>query len=537
MNTSDLNEITMPNISKNKLEGIKHLLHPIIYVRGYAMTENERDETTADPFCGFNLGSTVYRADINRENKARKFVFESPVVRLMSDFGYTDVYENGLDIMDEGWTDKIPYRSIIVYRYYEQGSSLLGNGKTSPIETYARDLGKLISKVRGLVVDQEDQGVIDFKCHLVAHSMGGLVCRAFLQNPTLDPDYLRNCVDKVYTYATPHNGIEMGGINIPSWLSKDDMNNFNRTEMAKLLALGNDPEYLAQEDGKRRVDFLRNFNPDHFFCMIGTNRDDYNVAAGLSRTFAGNGSDGLVKIDNAGLVGKDSQGTTIPCPRAYAYRSHSGFFGIVNSEEAFQNLTRFLFGDLRVDILFDVVNVTLPTSLQNKGNDVQAAYHFEIKAGPRGKPWNLTRRIAEEDSVAVRTHEELNDASKKSIYLSTVFLSKWAKVDDSDNKLSYAVHFQVGVQEYLEKGILFKSHYEGAKLFSDTLIVSVAPDEPGEWHWAQDSANDPQALTLDNQKELAAGRPVSLSVSIPTVPEKAPGITGNLRFVLTPWNR
>ena len=36
--------------------------HPIIYVRGYAMTPSEIDETTADPFCGFNLGSTVYRA-------------------------------------------------------------------------------------------------------------------------------------------------------------------------------------------------------------------------------------------------------------------------------------------------------------------------------------------------------------------------------------------------------------------------------------------------------------------------------------------
>jgi hypothetical protein len=32
-------------------------LHPIIYVRGYAMTEGERNETAADPFCGFNVGS------------------------------------------------------------------------------------------------------------------------------------------------------------------------------------------------------------------------------------------------------------------------------------------------------------------------------------------------------------------------------------------------------------------------------------------------------------------------------------------------
>ena len=30
--------------------------HPIIYVRGYAMTPGEIDQTSADPFCGFNLG-------------------------------------------------------------------------------------------------------------------------------------------------------------------------------------------------------------------------------------------------------------------------------------------------------------------------------------------------------------------------------------------------------------------------------------------------------------------------------------------------
>jgi hypothetical protein len=57
------------------------LLHPIIYIRGYAMSEGERDETTADPFCGFNLGSTVYRASVNKEDKPKKFIFESPLLR------------------------------------------------------------------------------------------------------------------------------------------------------------------------------------------------------------------------------------------------------------------------------------------------------------------------------------------------------------------------------------------------------------------------------------------------------------------------
>lgn len=33
-----------------------------ISIRGYAMSEGERDETAAGPFCGFNTGSTIYRA-------------------------------------------------------------------------------------------------------------------------------------------------------------------------------------------------------------------------------------------------------------------------------------------------------------------------------------------------------------------------------------------------------------------------------------------------------------------------------------------
>lgn len=30
-------------------------LYPIIYIRGYAKSVSERDETSADPFCGFNV--------------------------------------------------------------------------------------------------------------------------------------------------------------------------------------------------------------------------------------------------------------------------------------------------------------------------------------------------------------------------------------------------------------------------------------------------------------------------------------------------
>jgi len=391
--------------------------YPIIYVRGYAMTQAEINETTADPFCGFNLGSTVYRATPDTSRPARKFIFESPVIRLGSDFGYCDIFEDGRDIGDPDWGGVMPLRSIIIYHYYEASSTLLGTGMPTDIREFAKGLGALILSVRAAVCRNPENAIseADFRCHLVAHSMGGLVCRAFLQNPALGSDEARRCVDKVFTYATPHNGIEMGGMNVPAWLGAHDLNNFNRDKMADYLNLQG--LYTKTE----RVDWLpeKTFPSERFFCMVGTNRSDYEVAVGLSRTFAGHGSDGLVRIENASVWGVDDGGAVRSCPTAYTYRSHSGFFGIVNSEEGYQNLTRFLFGDVRIDISAEVTQVRLPAALEGVAGKVNALYQFEVLAAPRGMPWYLTRRTSEEDSVACKSHEELV-AGKNEIYLSSV---------------------------------------------------------------------------------------------------------------------
>lgn len=524
----------MSDTAKTLQQAVASVAHPIIYVRGYAMSESERDETAADPFCGFNAGSTVVRAGTgDKDTKARKFIFESPVVRLISDFGYADVYDDGLDIMDRDWPkDKtIPYRSVVVYRYYDAGSGQLGTGQSSPIEDYAKGLGKLIQRVKELARDESGQPIADaeFKCYLVAHSMGGLVCRAFLQNPKLDVHQTRTWVDKVFTYATPHNGIELAGVNVPDWLKAADMNNFSRPRMAEYLNL--DSEYQAQ----KRVDLLRDFPPERFFCMVGSNRADYNVAAGLSRMFSGHGSDGLVKVANAVLTGKDSAGQNVPCPKAYTYRSHSGYFGIVNSEEAFQNLTRFLFGHLKIDIWFDVTSVKLPESLQAQADRVEADYYFELQAAPRKMRGLLTRRTAEEDSAAIRGHGEIVKQNKRSVYLSSVFLANWAKVDQADSTLTYAVTLGIGVQEYLVDGWLFDSHVEGARLFSDTAIITITPGQQVAWHWSQANPSDLRPISPAEHAAIQAGGSLTVEIPIPTVANKAPGITGKLRFVVTGW--
>jgi hypothetical protein len=47
-----------PRLQREGAIRYEKAMWPIIYVRGYAMTEGEIEATTADPFCGFNLGST-----------------------------------------------------------------------------------------------------------------------------------------------------------------------------------------------------------------------------------------------------------------------------------------------------------------------------------------------------------------------------------------------------------------------------------------------------------------------------------------------
>src|SRR5262249_14476351 len=94
----------MPMASKH------HPYHPIIYVRGFAATHDEIEETVADPYMGFNLGSTKSRQVW--DGRLRKYFFESPLVRLKdelvyeqtpegkkrSDRRYDDVYVDGEDL-------------------------------------------------------------------------------------------------------------------------------------------------------------------------------------------------------------------------------------------------------------------------------------------------------------------------------------------------------------------------------------------------------------------------------------------------------
>jgi hypothetical protein len=544
--------------------------HPIIYVRGYAMTQTEIEDTVADPYMGFNIGSCKMRQ--MWDGTVKKYFFESPLVRLLKQFGYRDVYEEGLDRVDsgpEGSGDsrRIPYKSVVIYRYYEPSSEDLGGNVKPDMGRFAEGLGRLILELRDRVYPEGAATVISpaeraagkldyfkFRVYLVAHSMGGLVVRSFLQNedlgsdPTLDLPAARGLVDKVFTYATPHNGIELSILgNVPRWVSLYGMNTFNRDEAAEFLGLA------AAERDNGSVDIVTNFDIARIFNLVGTDPGDYKVAAGLSSAAVGPASDGLVRIANATTRARHATGF-VASPNAFVHRSHSGYFGIVNSEEGYQNLIRFLFGDVRADGRLEIDELTLPPAVQAEkdlGKVVHASYLFEVSVSVRGKSWQLHRRIASENSALMRKFDDLFPTKdpvtrewtpdrSASPQIFTVFLD----ADQSQTKLAgepltlaFAADICISTTGYEVDGMLFfKNHFEGGYLFRDMLTLEATPGTAagGEWQIRyrfenQRAAGWQNASVVDDADVL--------TFEVPIVQASPPGIRARLHVETRFWNQ
>jgi len=524
--------------------------YPIIYVRGYAATMGEIENTVATPYMGFNLGATKIRQ--NYDGEIKRFIFESPLIRLMKDEKYVDAYQNG-DFIPE---DKpVPAKSVWIFRYYEPVSEDLGDGEARTIPRFATDLREFILRVCNQVCGDDVEARNKFKVYLVAHSMGGLICRCYLQNICRhgtrdafgDAAEVRDkneelgldgplpadpLVDKVFTYATPHNGIEMAGLNVPDlgWLDRLHARNFNRKYMA---------EYLALPDGGGAVDSLSGTFPvDRFFCFVGTNYRDYGAFFGLSKKGTGPMSDGLVMMENASVKG---------APRAFAHRSHSGHYGVVNSEEGYQNLRRFLFGDVRVDVTLVVDEITLPKAVEDKIGDnrerVKAAYNIDVSATMRGLNVFLNERRVIQESAIRRTYEELVH-EQKSVYLFSGYLMKKAKTEGSrDTALAFAVDIGMKVPLYeIDKRFWFDDHFEGGDVFRDdiTFYLRHTRDRTTVRYGLGSASGAGTAKTLLNPEDLGDGRlrfnlPLGFKENAANKPK--PGFRGMLQVTATPWNR
>jgi hypothetical protein len=523
---------------------IERPFYPIIYVRGYAATMSEIEETVATPYMGFNLGATKIRQDY--EGEIVRFIFESPLIRLMKDEGYRDTFRNG-DFIPRN--ERVPAKSVWIFRYYEPVSDDLGTGERRAIPRFAAELRAFILRVRDQVCGDDAATRQAFKVYLVAHSMGGLICRCYLQNVcrrgTIDAYDAaevgeRNAqldlpgdplVDKVFTYATPHNGIEMAGLNVPDLGALDRLHvrNFNRSYMRR---------YLALLDGDGRVDSLDGaFPADRFFCFVGTNYRDYGAFLGLSKKGTGPMSDGLVMMENASVQG---------APRAFAHRSHSGHYGVVNSEEGYQNLRRFLFGNVRVDVTLLVDEITLPKSIEDRVGDqrerVRAAYNIEAAATLRGLNVFLNERRVAQASALRRTYEQLVH-EEKSVYLFSGYLLRSAKTPRSrDTALAFALEIDMQVPVYeIDRQFWFDDHFEGGYVFKDTVTFHVRPTAQKttvRYGLASVAGAGLANRTLDPE-DLGGGRlrfelPLGFKEGAASKPK--PGFRGRLQVTASHWN-
>lgn len=499
--------------------------YPIVYLRGYAGTQGEIEDTVSTPYMGFNRGSTRIRQ--LHTGAVKPHVFESPVIRLMKDHGYVDAYHDG-QILALG---PVPSRSIWIFRYYDVVDEEFGDGSRREIEFHAKRLSEFLRHMRSAVLEPGEHKR-RFRVHLVAHSMGGLICRCYLQNPEI-PDIDRKTgdqktmptkgVDKVFTYGTPHGGIEfrrglgwMEGLR--DFLDPNNAANFGPKRMREFLALP-DKTDLRSLNGY--------FPEERVFCLVGTDARDYGAVAGLSKRAVGPLSDGLVQIRNASVF---------DAPRAFVHRSHSGHYGLVNSESGYQNLQRFLFGDRRIRVEMRDVSVTLPPRverLKQRGATVRASYHIDTVVSVRGVPVELNRRTFDEGSAIFRSYDRLTKSPTK---LFTAFLIAGARVKPRRQSLGLALRLQVRVPDYeLDGAIWLDDHYEGGILFSDKLNIEVLMQPYGtdmiRFGWDRSTPNrSPRSLDL-----VSEGHQLNGTIPFSSVNTR-PGIRGSLRLTTNLWN-
>jgi hypothetical protein len=502
---------------------------PVIYVRGFAGGSSGIDSAIGDPFYGFNEGSVQVRVD--GADRPAFHQFESPLLRLMGDHGYQlIVHGNQAAYLAEQEAGSVPAASIWVHRFYDEFAPLLTQDPDAfSIERAAQSLLDLVLLVR------KQTGAP--RVFLVAHSMGGLVVRSMVQQVIPDHpqlggslDAARAVVDRIFTYATPHGGIEFAlGFGL-----LEKLRDATGLQGADIFGPSRMKEYLTPTsldvpagDFDATAMPAGGFPHDRVFCLVGTNSNDYDVSKGLSAKAVGARSDGLVQIDNAYVQG---------APRAFVHRSHSGRYGIVNSEEGYQNLRRFLFGDLEV--------VASLTGLDVYGSaEDETVWQLDAALSIRGLPVVLHEQSAAHLCPIQIERRPVADTVGTPVPLVRTYLSSDATrpTDATGARAATMRHvLRLRLLSLRRRGGLlsFLDHLEQTADWEDTLVVDIGADgsgAPATWGvWAstlpaaiRDWAPDPATDAPLHDEEPAAGR---WRVRVP-LPAAAVGLLGRTASV------
>jgi hypothetical protein len=473
-------------------------------VRGFAGDTSGIDTATDDPFYGFNDGATHVRVD--GYGNPQFYQFEGPLVRLMEDEDYRVPMHGGQQAYLSRSADGTqPRTSVWIYRFYDPAADTFGVPAVPyDLPTAADNLLTFVKLVLAKTdfADPGDGSPPEKKVWLVAHSMGGLVCRSMIQKVCPDSGIAASdIVDKIFTYATPHNGIVFGalGLNIPvPQIEPFGAQIFNPTVMYQYLTPTAELESVPDMPDGWDAHVIMGFDPPRVFCLIGTNAADYGIVSQA----VGPKSDGLVQIDNAYVRGAN---------RTFVHRSHSGRYGEVNSEEGYQNLRRFLFGTRKATVR--LVDAVLPPSTSP---DVLDVWQAEVCVSVRGLPVLLDDQTAAHycpielgnvaganvpggapapsDDVVTPGSGLVSDPGSAPP-LTTVFLLDPARASQMQRedmqpgtfspRCRYSLQIKVLHLEEQHGLFLWHDHLEAMPEWQDTLVVDVGPGDDGTEHaWA-----------------------------------------------------
>lgn len=466
----------------------KRGFYPIVYVRGFAATAGEREETFYDTYYGY-AATSVEKRDGVPPNYLEPIVFEGQLIRFLKEYGYVDAANGGLALaMSNPANIRLnPTRSVWISRFYDVD---VMSEKVRPIESHAEDLRKLVcetipaelKKIEGVDLGPRNR---DYRVILIAHSMGGLVARCLIQNLLPDP---KRWIHRLVTIGTPHGGIELSAVpDILEELVAGKGNVlgaaiFKETRMREYLKLSKSAD-LKSLDGK--------FPEGRCLCLVGSDHDNYTVA----KKFTGSHSDGLVKQSNAYLKG---------AYWANVHRAHSGRRGIVNSFETYENVRRFLFGDTRVRIWLE--NIALHLAPPEK--KMTELYDFEFSLSVRGTGVFLHQRRQEPCENAMRL-KRADLENMRVLHLHTGFLDASLRSPNEPRFSHFLLAFRVS-QHRVKDGFLFDTQYPERTIYSESLEMRLTLAGQGgarapavEYRWLSDATDleDPKSWTKAELKD------------------------------------
>lgn len=495
---------------------------PIVYVRGFAGDTSGINAAVMDPFYGFNEGSTHVR--VGPDNHPSYYQFESPLLRLHLDVGYRILVEGDQEAYLDAHDD-IPPDSIWVHRFYDVSASTWGGRPQEfRLEDAAADLLRLIEKLRAKTGAP--------RVILVAHSMGGLVCRCLLQK--ILPDLNReptDYVEKLFTYGTPHGGItfDLGfGLleKVRDAIGISGADVFGPQRMYEYLTPESEVDPQGRPDSWSPRDMPEDggaFPRNRVFCLVGTDPKDYEVALGLSSAAVGARSDGLVQIENAYVPG---------AYRAYVHRSHSGRYGLVNSEEGYQNLRRFLFGDRKVEAA--LVNHQLAS-----GDGV--TWQAEVQLSVRGLPIVMHEQLASHWCPVQLSAQQADDPPDGSVPLATTFLCGDLSRPPGAETMRYALHVRILSLRERNGFLSFGDHLERTADFDDILVVDIGTADSGPGIWATWNSLIPGAISHHepggaplNDEDPQSDTWVA-HIPLPSTAVPILGDRSRIRLTVTPW--